>query len=230
MIDYNSLSLETRVARMEALNDIQNLIALYVNLHSASRQQETCDLFCKKTPGVILIFNGDIYDGYEGVEKHFLGRMAQGEQDLSGGRLYAHDVLTPYIQVAADAQSAKCVFSTHGAETGAFIGGKLRSLWSWAKYRFDVVKEDGEWKIYRLELHQTFLTPYDGEGWTEDPNYDMLATLPPMPEDFVMIGADRVTKVPYKPLSLESADCDIHNMIPELPAPYETYDFTPLDV
>jgi hypothetical protein len=213
--------LALRIERLEAARTIENILARYVNYHSASMQEETVELFAKKTPGIRLIFNGDVYEGYEGVKLHFLERMANAEQDLTG-RLYAHDLLTPLIEVAKDGQTAKTLFSTHGVETGHDKDGNLISLWSWAKYRFDFVKEDGEWKIYRLDLHTTFLTPYAGKGWTKEPCYDIIGNAP---DDFAKLNKPHaVTEVPYKPLSLTSPDCDIHNLIPAPPLPYDTWD------
>ena len=90
---------DRRIQRMEAVNEITNVLGRYVAYHSASRQEETVELFCRHTPGIRLIFNGHIYDGWEGVLRHFIYRMANAEEDLSG-RLYWHDVLSPVIEVA----------------------------------------------------------------------------------------------------------------------------------
>ena len=217
---------QRRIERMEAVNEIQNVLGRYVTYHSASRQQETVELFCRHTPGIRLIFNGHIYDGWEGVLRHFVYRMANAEEDLSG-RLYWHDVVSPVIEVAKDAQSAKCIVSTHGAETGWNPDGSLKALWSWGKYRFDFLKEDGVWKIYRLEFHQCMNTPYEGKGWVEEPCYDLIGNAPAElrenePEN---CKPHRISKVPYLPLSTKTPDCDLHNLFPAPPEPYDTYDF-----
>lgn len=217
---------DRRIRRMEAAREVQNVLGRYVNYHTASMQEETAELFCHHTPGTRLIFNGDIYDGWDGVMRHFVYRMSNAEEDLSG-RLYWHDVLSPLIEVAADAQSAKVVVSTHGAETGWNPDGSLKSLWSWGKYRFDFLIEDGQWRIYRLEFHQCMNTPYEGKGWTEDPCYDLIGKAPAQlrenePEN---CKPHRKTKQPYLPLSLDTPECDVHNLRPGLPEPYDTYDF-----
>lgn len=217
---------QRRIERMEAVNEITNLLGRYVTYHSASRQEETVELFCRNTPGIRLIFNGHIYDGWEGVLRHFIYRMTNAEEDLSG-RIYWHDVVSPVIEVAADAQSAKCIVSTHGAETGWNPDGSLKSLWSWGKYRFDFLKEDGAWKIYRMEFHQCMNTPYEGKGWVEEPCYDLIGNAPAElrenePEN---CKPHRVTKKPYLPLSTKTPDCDLHHMNPAPPEPYDTYDF-----
>ncbi len=217
---------DRRIQRMEAVNEITNVLGRYVTYHSASRQEETVELFCRHTPGIRLIFNGHIYDGWEGVLRHFIYRMANAEEDLSG-RLYWHDVLSPVIEVAEDAQSAKCIVSTHGAETGWNADGSLKSLWSWGKYRFDFLKEDGKWRIYRLEFHQCMNTPYEGKGWVEEPCYDLIGTAPAELRDNEPENCKphRVTKKPYLPLSVDTPDCDLHNLNPAPPEPYATYDF-----
>ena len=50
--------LTRRLERMEASREIQNVLARYVNYHSASNQEKTVELFCRHTPGIRLIFNG----------------------------------------------------------------------------------------------------------------------------------------------------------------------------
>ncbi len=104
--------------------------------------------------------------------------MKDAEKDLTG-KLYLHEVVSPIIEVAQDAQTAKAQFSSIGYETAYGPSDTLISLWSWDKYRVDFVHEDGEWKIYNLDFHTTFLTSYDGKGWTEEPDYDMGKYLPP---------------------------------------------------
>ncbi len=217
---------QREIARLKAAREIQNVLARYVNYHTASRQQETVELFCRHTPGIRLVFNGHIYDGWEGVLRHFVYRMANAEEDLSG-RLYWHDIVSPLVEVAGDAKSAKVIVSTHGAETGWNPDGSLKALWSWGKYRFDFLLEDGQWRIYRLEFHQCMNTPYEGKGWVEEPCYDLIGNAPAELRDNEPENCKphRITKKPYLPLSTETPECDVHNLIPALPEPYDTYDF-----
>ena len=104
------------------------------------------------------MFTNAVYNGYEGVRDHFVRHMGDNEHDLTG-RLYLHEMVTPLIEVAGDAQTAKCIDWHHrlrdrpGKEEGNV------SLWSFARYRFDFAKEDGAWKIWHQHLYITFLTP-----------------------------------------------------------------------
>jgi hypothetical protein len=215
--------MQLRIERLEAAVAIQNIMSKYQSYHSASDQEKTVALFAKKTPGGKLVFRGSIYEGYEGVKNHFIVWMKEAEKDLTG-KLYLHEVVSPIIEVAQDAQTAKAQFSSIGCETAYGPNNTLMSLWSWDKYHVDFVKEDGEWKIYNLDFHTTFLTPYEGKGWTEEPEYNMAKYVPPNAFDISKRKEDGQTAVPYKALSLTSRDCDIHNLIPAPPLPYDTWD------
>ena len=73
-----------RIERMEAVNAIQNVMSKYAAYHVASEQEKTAELYCRHTPGTRLIFNGDIYDEWQGVVNHFINRMSNAEEDLAG--------------------------------------------------------------------------------------------------------------------------------------------------
>jgi hypothetical protein len=213
-----------RIERLEAAREIQNLLARYTALHAASRQEETCELFCKHTLGTYCMFTNAVYNGHEGVRNHFVRHMGDNERDLTG-RLYLHEMVTPLIEVAGDAQTAKCVVGTIGCETGPGMKEGSVSLWSFARYRFDFAKEDGCWKIWHQRLYITFLTPYEGGGWTETPLYPIHEVaakrgLARPPKEYVSYFAS----TPQLPFSITSPDCDIHNLIPEPPVPYWTWD------
>jgi hypothetical protein len=215
-----------KIERLGAAHEVLNVLSRYVNYHSASMQKETAELFCRHTLGTRLIFNGDIYDEWEGVMRHFIYRMSNAEEDLSG-RIYWHDIVSPLVEVAGDAKSAKVIVSTHGAETGWNKDESLKALWSWGKYKFDFLKEDGQWRIYRLEFHQCMNTPYEGKGWVEEPCYDLIGNAPAKLQKNQPTNTlpNRKTKKPYLPLSTKTPECDLHNLIPSLPKPYDTYDF-----
>jgi len=223
--------LQSRVDRLESETQIMNLLGKYENLHSASKQEETEALFAKKSPGLRLIFNGNVYEGPGGVANHYTGLLAASEKDLTG-RLYSHDVSTPVIQVAKDNQTAKVHFSSFGFETLPLDDGTRESLFSYAKFRFDFIKEDGEWKIWHIDMHGVFNTPYTGQGWAMEPYRIGFATNTVDNWD-TRWAPDYMTKVPYKPLSTETADCDVHNYLPPCPDPYDTWDepqwFSPLE-
>ncbi|MGI5971252.1 MAG: nuclear transport factor 2 family protein [Oscillospiraceae bacterium] len=214
-----------RIERLEAVNAIQNIIARYTALHAASRQEETCELFCKKTPGTYWMVGNAVYNGHQGVRDHFVHHMGDNEKDLTG-RLYLHEMVTPLIEVAGDCQTAKCLINTMGCETGPGETEGNVSLWAFSRYRWNFAKEDGEWKIWNMRLYITFLTPFAGGGWTETPYYPIHEVA--VKRGLAKPGTNYVTYFApgeeMKPFSITSPDCDIHNLIPEPPKPYWTWD------
>ena len=218
------MNIELEIERLKSYVEIMNIIGLYATYHSASRQQETCDLFAKKTPGGVIIYNGDVYEGYQGVENHFIKYMTESEVDLSG-KIYMHEMMSPIIEVAADGQTAKAQTTSIGCESlcrGENGEGRV-SIWDMCKYRFDFIKEDGKWVIYNLDLHNVFETPFDGPGWGEMPVFRPDPNCNPLPPSGIPI--DGRTVRPYHMLSMKNRECDLHQLFPEPPLPYESWDY-----
>ena len=75
-----------------------------------------------------------------------------------------------------------------------------------------------------MTTRDTFLTDYAGKGWTYEPftNPWEYSTFDPREGEF---APDEVDYDWCRPLSDKTASCDVHDLIPAPPAPYETYDF-----
>ena len=217
-----------QIARHESAQQIANLMCRYENLHSSHRWKEQEECFALKTPGVRAIFNGAVYEGADGIRRHYTGLLQAAEKNVTG-RLYAHELLTPAIEVAKDNESAKAYFSSLGFETLVMPDGRRKSLWSFCKFRFGFVKEDGEWKIYRFDMHGTFNTPFDGPGWSEEPYLIGFASkdvdnADPRWTPNAVINRDPDGNPLYVTLRTDTPYCDIHNFQPEFIRPYDTWD------
>jgi hypothetical protein len=218
--------LERRVARMEAVNACANLMGTYQILHTAARQQEIVDLFALKTPGVRHEAATNIFDGPEKIKKFWLEKMAAQEDDLTG-RVNRHDLMNPIIVAADDAKTVVGYWTAIGLETGIDEEGEFASYWAWTTYKCDFIQEDGIWKIWHMRMFPQILTPFDGKGWTDIPNYDFFPNvakykgfqvLPHLNPDYAP-----TRRQVCKPFSLDDADCDIHIPWPSIPTPYDTW-------
>jgi hypothetical protein len=208
-------SLEERIQRIEDILEIQNIMGLYESYHTASMQEETVALFAQKTPGVKVDIDAfGVWEGIEGIRRMFVDFLGTYEKDLTG-RIYPHDLTTPIIEVAEDGKTAKALWSSPGLETHINEKtGKPRAMWAWGKYKTAFVKEDGNWKIWQMSWHTTFITPYE-KGWAEEPMGDWK-----MPEKY---GPDRPS-ANFSPYHPDSADFNVHKLIPAPPLPYKTWD------
>jgi hypothetical protein len=85
---------------------------------------------------------------------------AVGPEGLQSGRLYDHMQLQPITSVAADGKSAQGRWHLFAqlAQHGQF------AEWETGVYENEYVKQDGIWKIRRLHLYPTMITPYE-DGW-----------------------------------------------------------------
>jgi hypothetical protein len=85
---------------------------------------------------------------------------AIGPEGLQEGRLYDNMQLQPVVHVSADGRTAKGRWRLFGQYA---ISGQFHE-WATGIYENEYVKEEGVWKILRLHLYPTMVTPYE-EGW-----------------------------------------------------------------
>jgi hypothetical protein len=209
-------SLEERIQSLEDIHEIKNLMSRYEYLHTASRHQETADLFAKKTPGVRAeIGNWGIYEGVEGIQRLYVDIHKWGDRDRKGV-IFLHTLTTPIIEVAGDGKTAKGVWTSPGIETSEFGTEGLKGCWAWAKYGVDFVKEDGEWKFWHIKVYGLFHCDYY-TSWVDQPSILEEQPLPTqIPEE---LRADR----PPSSFWMYSKDA-VTELDPVPPEPYETWD------
>lgn len=141
--------------RVVALNQIQNLMGKYSHLAVLRGEGSLAEIFAMKTEGV----SWKTPSGPEGIQamKDRFARPAEDPLKMPG-QIHEHSMFTPVIEVAADGKTAQGVWDSFGPniQSGDTVGN-----WLWVKYGVDFVKEDGEWKIWHLQVFPVFNTPYD---------------------------------------------------------------------
>jgi len=209
-------SLEERIARLEAVHEIQNLMGRYSYWHTANMHRECLSLFAMKTPGVRAEMMWGVYEGPEGIRRLYEGWHRHLGPAADVGAMHMHALTTPVIEVAGDLRTAKATWVSPGHETMSFsvaAGATPEAFWAWCKYGCDFILEDGQWKIWHLHVYGIFLAPY-GRSWVEQPE-DMIDPPPMLPEH----EPDRppTTHWQYKP------DREYVNE-PAPPAPFDTFE------
>jgi hypothetical protein len=204
---------EDRIRRLEDIHEIQNLMGRYEYYHTADMQEETVELFAKKTPGVRVEMMWGVYDGFEGIKRCYIGFHRQGGVKARIGGMGMHTLTTPVIEIAGDGKTAKGVWISPGHETHTF-GEKPQAYWAWCKYGCDFVKEDGKWKIWHMHVYGIFHTPYE-KSWTDIP--PAVWQVPSEATKDVLPDRDPTTYWMYSPTS-------VTENVPAPPEPYETFD------
>ena len=214
--------LKRRLDRVEAYIEITTLMSRYEWIHTASDQQGNYDLYALETPGVRQEFSQRVFDGPEGIKRNLLDWNSAIEEDLTG-KIFQHDLVTPYVVVADDCQTAIGMWNSIGIETMDGKDGNPVSVWCWCKYKVDFIKENGEWKFWHFRFYPIIKTRFDGDGWgseawIKDSDYN----LPPYNRAAKEFAPDRLKYVCS--FRLDTADCDVHNNLPEIPpVRYDTW-------
>jgi hypothetical protein len=210
-IEERLKEMEKKIERLEAYNEIQNLVAKYVNIHTPLSMHLSPELFALKQPDVsVEIAMWGKLIGADQVNNMFKG---MSERKPEPGTMFEHQLTTPVIQVADDCKTAKGLWFSPGHETTKDEDGNLQPHWCYGKFGADFIKEDGKWKIWHYHWYDTFMVPYD-KSWVDAPQ--------PGPDEVFTppgITADE------PPTSRSTYFTDqVRKPIPEYPEPYETWD------
>lgn len=200
--------LQALVKRVQVLEDtaaIQKLQAAYVH-RLFTQRFEAIPAMYSKSPDVRVEFSDSgVFQGHESVSRLYNAFARTREVP---GFFILHMAVNPYIEIAADGQSARSHWLSPGASNSPSA-----SSWIWGPYYVDYVKEDGEWKILHSNLLALFRNPYQ-YSWGESPHHGtvnvsgMLGLTPDAPSTL------------YRPFNEVRKERDIFRNHPELPAPY----------
>jgi len=157
--------LEMKLARTQDILDIQNLMARYMYLHNAGKNELAQKCFSARDDATIEFHSCGrlskegmmkMYDP-EQMRKNF-EKMPKSDMPM----MIEHTLTTPCIQVAEDGKTAKGLWISPGHETQMGV-----AHWAWFKYGADFIREEDGWKIWHYQVFMTFLCPYD-KPWTDE--------------------------------------------------------------
>ncbi|OZD18793.1 hypothetical protein CH253_17075 [Rhodococcus sp. 06-156-3C] len=158
---------------------------------------EVVDLFSKEAE---VVFIGGIYRGRAGIERLYLQRFrerfTQGYNGPVRGFLLDHLQLQDVVTVDPDGASAharfRCVMQAgvHESVRAEFPGKTaFEQWWEGGVYENEYVREDGIWKIKRLDYRPTWHADY-AKGWSETAPLTQVVPTATYPED--PIGPDEI--------------------------------------
>lgn len=180
---------EKKLQKAAAINDMQMLMAKYVELMSKMDAAGVFELFDKKNPDAsIELAEMGGYDGPDHV-KAFLDAYDKYMQDPSDKRGYMdlQTICNPYIKVSADGKKAVGTWSLFAPSSRWAMPYpcdtlKLSAFWHCGKYYVDFVNTDGGWKILKLQMI-SFLRSEFKTGWMTQADCSQMPVLPGMKPD-----------------------------------------------
>lgn len=184
------------------IQKLQAKYAHYLFTQRFDRIVEEC--FAKRLPEVSVEFSDSgVYRGLESIRALYAAFTATKGIP---GFFILHMAVNPYIEIAADGQSAR----SHWLSPGA-AGSATSATWIWGPYYVDYVKEDGLWRIAHSNLAPLFRNRYE-VSWAQAADHGSvrgpLAVQPNEPTTL------------YRPYSEVKSDRDIFRRHPNLPEPY----------
>ena len=131
---------------------------------SDRRKEELADLWVqeedhKKTAS--LGRNWGYYVGMDSIRDYYVEKHNKwlndqkdenGCKELNIGNMYDHPCTTPLIEIAADGQTAKGMWYCIAQETLRKSDGTADARWMPEKLAADLIKENGQWKIWHLVI------------------------------------------------------------------------------
>jgi hypothetical protein len=148
-------SLASRARRLADQDTVENLQRIYGFYIDKGLWSEAASLFTDDAQ--FEIQGRGVFRGRERILAYM---RAVGPEGLQSGRLYDHMQLQPLTHVSADGKSARGRWHLFAqlAQQGQF------HEWETGVYENEYRNEGGIWKISRLHLYPTVVTPYEA-GW-----------------------------------------------------------------
>lgn len=180
-VEQRLAELENRVGMVEDLHAIRRLHFAYGYYIDFVKYDEVVQLFARD--GVVVFLSGE-YHGHESIARLYKGWFQQffnqGKPGPVYGFLLDHFQMQDIITVAPDRQSAK------GRFRALMCGGNHESreyqpaglpeqFYEAGIYENDYVREDGVWKIKRLDYMVQWQAEYEN-GWAHSTSHLQPAT------------------------------------------------------
>jgi hypothetical protein len=151
-------SINAEASRIEDYNQLRNLQQMYGFYYDEALWDQVVDLFADDA--TLEVGANGVYAGRDSIRRYFMG-LTGGKVGLVQGQLNNQGQLSPVITLAADGLSAQARWRVL-IQDGVF---NQQANWGAGVYENSYIKQNGVWKIQRLQLHLRFYAPYEG-GWT----------------------------------------------------------------
>ena len=172
-------TIEEKAARYIAVKEINSLLCEHC-LYFGRRQQdlELERLWCRQAPDPSFSQNNGRFAGYEALQRYYAGSenrrkarydtiLARQEPEMADqpdalrygtNTLSLQTLSTPCIELAEDMETAKGLWTVSAQVTAVDETGPV-GLWAYGKLAADLVRENGQWKIWHMAVYTDFVSP-----------------------------------------------------------------------
>jgi hypothetical protein len=140
---------------------VQNLASYYALYNRSGEVGKLADIFALKTPGTSWKTPSGPTDT-EGVRKRISAEASSRSRPGDPAVLRVHLQATQVLVFAGDGKTARGLWDAFGPSIN---GADDVGSWLWMRYGIDFIKEEGQWKIWHMQVFPFFKTPFD-KSWT----------------------------------------------------------------
>ncbi|MCD8116329.1 MAG: nuclear transport factor 2 family protein [Oscillospiraceae bacterium] len=216
-----------RLERVEDYNAISSLMSAFSQYYAAFDGARIISLFADR-PDTKAEMTWGLYKGMNGVKRCFsfqnpLFTDRYGQE----GELHLRPLGTPVIIVAEDRQTACGAWICTGTDTQKqdSTGDAIDAYWTWNHYGVNFVRQEDDWKIWRLHEYNVCKSPFDRQ-WTQEPPYDPYKLCGTTQANYF---AGESPQLPDEPPSstFRYSVVELFPMNrPRVPVPYKTFDLS----
>ncbi|MBP2643367.1 MAG: hypothetical protein H6Q67_1254 [Firmicutes bacterium] len=237
------LALEEKIQKALDIQAVQNVMSKHAYYHGLGLNiEELENIWSKTAPNVSFAQNSGYWVGYDSIytyygtdhtanEKASLARLKVNypsltDDDLGAGILIMHCLTTPIIEIAGDGQTAKGMWYTPGQITEIGGDGYPNAAWMWEKYGVDFIKEDGEWKIWHMQICTDCGCPVAGDtSWVTSATTSAAV---PVANGVLKASETTTTSSPDIEVTMYNAysNTQVPQNFPKMPEPYYTFSET----
>ncbi len=176
--DKHAYSDDELIRRVWDVIEIKNIMALHAYYHSFNLHiKELEEIWVQKPENRVTASFGQNWGynvGFKRIMEYYgtgnvendkkelemmrtaFPEIENKEENYGIGKSLVHALTTPYIEVAADGQTAQGLWYAPG-----YVGGPTTTganvAYMYEKYGVDFIREDGEWKIWHLFVGTDFM-------------------------------------------------------------------------
>ncbi len=157
-------TLDANVRLAEDFSQIEKLQRAYGYYVDKGLWEDVSQLF---TENAVANYPAGVFVGHKSIREHLylnVGGHQMGDIGLGNGRLYDHMNIQPVVHIDAGGLTA------HGRWRAFAMFGSPGGGATWAEgvYEMQYAKENGVWKISKLDYYSGFSAPYK-TGWAAPP-------------------------------------------------------------
>lgn len=167
------------IEKVEDARAVENLMGKLMFLMCYRRHGDAWNTLFSTAEDVTLTLNNGKFIGREAVKSWFvdyqdaisakanslmrerypeeLGKLPESET-WGAGYNSMSNATTPIVEIAADRKTAKGVWYNYGEMTEV-NDTSVAAFWHMGRFAADFLNEDGQWKIWHLQMFDDFITP-----------------------------------------------------------------------